>query len=127
MSATASYTTSRIYLPGKKSLLNPSWKTASGYPFLLTTMPIVLPWVRNTFGKGTAYANMIGLIVGTGMAAGIIINDKLYNGRNCGAGEFGMIPYLDHFIEYYAAGQFFQNVHQTDGLQVYQRATERRS
>jgi glucokinase len=76
------------------------------------------------FGKGTAYANMIGLIVGTGMAAGIIIDHKLYNGRNCGAGEFGMIPYLDHFIEYYAAGQFFKNVHQTDGLQAYQRATE---
>ncbi len=76
------------------------------------------------FGKGRSYTNMIGLIVGTGMAAGIIIDNKLYNGRNCGAGEFGMIPYLDQFIEYYAAGQFFQNVHHTDGLEAYQRAQE---
>lgn len=74
------------------------------------------------FGKGQAYENMIGLIVGTGMAAGIIIEGKLYNGRNCGAGEFGTIPYLDHNIEYYAAGQFFQNVYQIDGAAVYEKA-----
>ena len=74
------------------------------------------------FGKGQPYTNMIGLIVGTGMAAGIIIDHQLYNGRNCGAGEFGMIPYKDQFIEYYAAGQFFQNVYQIDGQVVYEKA-----
>jgi glucokinase len=74
------------------------------------------------FGKGQSYANMIGLIVGTGMAAGIIIDHQLYNGRNCGAGEFGMIPYKDQIIEYYAAGQFFQNVYQMDGQVVHENA-----
>lgn len=70
------------------------------------------------FGKGQGASNMIGLIIGTGMAAGIIIDGKLYNGRHAGAGEFGMIPYLDQYLEYYASGQFFSNVHQTTGLNV---------
>lgn len=74
------------------------------------------------FGKGRAYRNMIGLIVGTGMAGGIIIDNKLYNGRNCGAGEFGMMPYLDHHFEYYCSGQFFANVYETNGKELFDRA-----
>jgi glucokinase len=74
------------------------------------------------FGKGVGYRSMIGLIVGTGFAGGIIIDGKLYPGANCGAGEFGMIPYLDSIHEHYCAGQFFtRNVSQT-GAEVFQRA-----
>ncbi len=67
------------------------------------------------FGKGIGRKDMMGLIIGTGLAAGIIIDSKLYNGHNCGAGEFGMLPYLDHNYEVYATGQFFSRVHQTTG------------
>jgi len=74
------------------------------------------------FGKGKAVESMIGLAIGTGMGAGIIINHKLYAGPNCGAGEFGMVDYLDKVYEYYCSGQFFQNVHQVDGEVVYQGA-----
>lgn len=74
------------------------------------------------FGKGIEGGSMVGLTVGTGLGAGIIIKGKLYSGKHCGAGEFGMIDYLDRFIEYYASGQFFQNVYQTDGEVVFQRA-----
>ena len=38
------------------------------------------------FGKGLGRKNLMGLILGTGLAAGIIIDNKLYNGHNCGAG-----------------------------------------
>ncbi len=61
------------------------------------------------FGQGKKFSDFIGLIIGTGIAAGIVIDNKLYNGHNCGAGEFGMIPYLQHNYEYYSSGQFFQN------------------
>lgn len=74
------------------------------------------------FGKGQGTTNMIGLAVGTGIGAGLIINNRLYAGANCGAGEFGMVPYLDHCFEYYACGQFFTNVYQTDGQLVFERA-----
>jgi len=76
------------------------------------------------FGKGKGSDSMIGLTIGTGLGSGIIINKKLYAGRNGGAGEFGMIDYLDKYVEYYASGQFFQNFYQTDGETVFKKATE---
>jgi glucokinase len=74
------------------------------------------------FGKGAGNENMIGLTIGTGLGAGVIINRRLYAGPNCGAGEFGMVDYLDHCYEYYASGQFFQNVYKTDGQEVFEKA-----
>jgi glucokinase len=66
--------------------------------------------------------DLVGLTLGTGLGAGIISNGHLISGKSGGAGEFGMMPYLDHFIEYYACGQFFENVHQVKGDDVYARA-----
>lgn len=60
------------------------------------------------FGLGKTSGNFVGLITGTGLGAGIISNGKLHSGVDCGAGEFGMIPYLDSIVEHYASGQFFQ-------------------
>ena len=74
------------------------------------------------FGKGKAKESMIGLTIGTGLGAGIIINNKLHTGKNYGAGEFGMVDYLNHNYEYYASGQFFKNVHGTDGKEIFERA-----
>jgi len=74
------------------------------------------------FGKGKGVDSMIGLTIGTGLGAGIIINQRLFAGPNCGAGEFGMVDYLDHCYEYYCSGQYFQNVYQTDGEIVFQKA-----
>ena len=74
------------------------------------------------FGKGIGSKNMVGLAIGTGLGAGIIINKKLFTGPNCGAGEIGMVDYLDHCYEYYASGQFFENVYNTNGQEVFERA-----
>ncbi|MGB8705927.1 MAG: ROK family protein [Gillisia sp.] len=76
------------------------------------------------FGKGKKFHSMIGLTIGTGLGAGIIINNKLYSGVNCGAGEFGNVEYLDQYLEYYASGQFFKNCYQTEGELVYKKALE---
>jgi glucokinase len=74
------------------------------------------------FGKGKGVDSMIGLTLGTGLGAGVIINNKLYAGFNCGAGEFGLFNYLDNILEYYCSGSFFQNVYQLDGVQVFEDA-----
>jgi glucokinase len=74
------------------------------------------------FGKGVGYQSVIGLIVGTGFAGGIIVDGKLYPGRNCGAGEFGMIPYLDSIYEHYCSGQFFPRRAGQTGAEVFRRA-----
>lgn len=70
------------------------------------------------FGKAKNYNDIIGLIIGTGLGAGVIINNKLYTGRNSGAGEFGMIPFKDNYVEYYCSGQFFKNVYGLTGEEL---------
>jgi glucokinase len=74
------------------------------------------------FGKAKPYDHAVGLIVGTGLGAGVIANGRLYSGRNCGAGEFGMLPYLDRNFEAYASGQFFARVHGVSGRELAGRA-----
>ncbi len=75
------------------------------------------------FGKGKGYKNIVGLITGTGLGAGLIINYHLYSGNNCGAGEFGMIPFKDKNYEYYCCGQFFQNEFGLSGEELFSRAS----
>src|ERR1700759_285801 len=74
------------------------------------------------FGKGKGVADMVGLTIGTGLGAGIIVNNHLYAGKNCGAGEFGMVDYLDQNYEYYASGSFFNNVYGLNGEEVFKKA-----
>ncbi|MBK8946214.1 MAG: ROK family protein [Ignavibacteriae bacterium] len=70
------------------------------------------------FGKGKIYKDIIGLAMGTGLGGGIIIDGKLYAGKNCGAGEFGLMKYLDKNYEYYCSGQFFQFKYGMKGEEV---------
>jgi glucokinase len=74
------------------------------------------------FGKGRGFDNMIGLTIGTGVGAGIVVNNQLYAGANCGAGEFGMVDYLDQNYEFYCSGSFFQNVYGLNGEDVFKDA-----
>jgi glucokinase len=74
------------------------------------------------FGKARPYDDAVGLILGTGLGAGVIANGRLYSGANCGAGEFGMLPYRDADFEAYCSGQFFERVHKTSGRELHGRA-----
>lgn len=59
------------------------------------------------FGKAKKCSNMVGVILGEGFGCGIIVNNRLYSGTNCGAGELGYIPYRDHNYEYYCTSNYF--------------------
>jgi glucokinase len=76
------------------------------------------------FGQGVGYRSVIGLIVGTGFAGGIIVDGRLYPGANCGAGEFGMMPYLDSIYEHYCAGQFFTRQVGQSGAELFRQAAD---
>jgi glucokinase len=109
----------------------PSWKQVPlqtiledryGLPVLINNDANCFALGEKHFGKGVGHSSLIGCIVGTGFAGGIVIDGKLYPGSNCGAGEFGMIPYLDGILEHYCSGQFFpRRVGQT-GEEVFRRA-----
>jgi glucokinase len=60
------------------------------------------------FGQARNYENVVGLILGTGVGGGIIFKGHLYSGTNCGAGEFGSVPYRDHDFEHYCSESYFE-------------------
>jgi glucokinase len=74
------------------------------------------------FGKGRGYRDIVGIVIGTGLGSGIIIDRRLYNGSNCGAGEIGTIPYKGQSVEYYSSGQFFTRECGVNGEVVFERA-----
>lgn len=77
---------------------------------------------ERVYGEGIQFENFVGLITGTGMGGGIIKDGRLMQDMNCGSGEFGMMPYLDHDYEYYCSGQFFTNTYGVSGEEMAQRA-----
>jgi glucokinase len=76
---------------------------------------------ENFFGKGIDSANFVGVTIGTGLGSGIIIEKKLYQGVNTGAGEIGNITYKDGIIEQYCASEFFTS-RGLDGEELYLKA-----
>jgi glucokinase len=74
------------------------------------------------FGSGRQHESVVGLTIGTGLGTGIILNSKLVTGKYGGAGEFGMIKYLDKNIEYYVSGRFFEQVYHIKGDILYNNA-----
>jgi glucokinase len=74
------------------------------------------------FGKGRGYSNLVGVTLGTGIGTGVVIDGRLYCGRNCGAGEFGMVTFREHHLEYYCSGQYFTNVYGVRGELIAEKA-----
>ena len=74
------------------------------------------------FGKGRGYRNLVGIVIGTGLGAGVVINGRLYSGVNCGAGEIGNIPYRGSTLESWCSGTFLRQASGMDGEEVYDRA-----
>ncbi|WP_242923242.1 ROK family protein [Pontibacter liquoris] len=76
------------------------------------------------YGQAKDFKNVVGITLGTGLGAGIIIDNNLYTGTLSSAGEFGCIPYLDKNIEAYCSGSFFTSKYGLDGNTVKQRAEQ---
>lgn len=76
------------------------------------------------YGFGRGHKNLVGLIVGTGLGCGVIINGKLYSGTNGGAGEIGHAPYQAEEFEFYCSGRFFQREFGLDAAEIQKRAEE---
>ena len=74
------------------------------------------------FGQGRGFKHMVGMVVGTGLGAGVVLNRHLCSGANCGAGEIGTIPYREQTFEYYASGQVFAREYGQGGALIHARA-----
>ncbi len=77
------------------------------------------------FGKTSGYENSVGLILGAGVGAGIIFKGHLYSGTNCGAGEFGDIPYRNENYEFYLNDAYFEYKYGLSAYTLLKRANKK--
>ncbi len=109
----------------------PSWKEVHlkdilekefGVPVFINNDSNCFTMGEKYFGAGRNYKNLVGITIGTGIGAGVILDNHLYSGTNCGAGEIGYLPYLDHDLEFYCSSNFFVEFHQTTGYDAFMKA-----
>lgn len=74
------------------------------------------------FGLAKNYDDVVGITIGTGLGVGIVINGRLYSGRNAGAGEFCSIPYREHDYEYYVSAKYFEEKYGIENNVLFNRA-----
>ncbi len=77
------------------------------------------------FGVAKDFDNIAGLTIGTGMGVGIIIEGRLYSGKNAGAGEFCSIPYRDFDYEYYCSTKYFEEKYGIKNDVLFNRAQKK--
>ena len=109
----------------------PSWKIVPLKDILESRykVPVYVNNDANCFALGEKYygkakdcKSLVGLTIGTGMGSGLIFNGKLYEGKNCCAGEFGNIPYLNSNFERYCSGQFFSEEKSISAIDAFNQA-----
>jgi glucokinase len=77
---------------------------------------------EHVFGSGRGLRNLVGLTLGTGLGAGVIIDGRLCCGSSCGVGEIGRIPYKSSTVEAHCSGQLFREQYGEAGEVMYERA-----
>ncbi len=76
------------------------------------------------YGEGRAFRHFVGVTLGTGLGAGVIINGQLYHGFNGGAGEVGSLPYRDSDFEHYCSSHYFVEQCGMDARSLAQEAAQ---
>lgn len=74
------------------------------------------------YGAARGSRNVVGMTLGTGVGAGLVIDSRLYGGLCNGAGEIGCLPYLDSDYEHYCSSQFFSRRYSTTAAELAERA-----
>jgi len=119
----------------------PGWKTVNLRAILKKKFkkPIVIDNDANCFvlaehkyGLAKGKKNVIGFVIGTGLGAGIIIDNKIYRGTNNSAGEIGLIPYKGINLEEFSGSLALKRLSQMmgkriSGLKLYELARHRNS
>ncbi len=70
------------------------------------------------YGAGKGCDNMVGITLGTGVGAGVIVNGRLYSGYCAGAGEIGSLPFRSSDYEHYCSSLFLNDVYNTNGAEL---------
>lgn len=77
---------------------------------------------ESRYGAAAGRRNVVGITLGTGVGAGLILDGRLYSGQLCGAGEIGSLPFRDSDYEHYCSSLWFADAHRTTGAELAARA-----
>lgn len=79
---------------------------------------------ESLYGAAAGKRNVVGITLGTGIGAGLILNGQLYGGVLSGAGEIGSLPYLTSDYEHFCSSMFFRDIYGTTAGDMARRADE---
>src|SRR5690606_35650190 len=77
-------------------------------------------------GKAKGLQNVVGVTLGTGVGSGLILDGKIYRGSHGGAGEVGYLNCRNRDFEVDGGSFFFDEVHGSNALGVYNEADDRK-
>lgn len=78
-----------VHLDWRDMHLGPRLRARTGLPVYVANDSQAAALAEWTFGRHTTARSMVAVRVGTGIGAGIVIDDRLYQGDGAGAGEIG--------------------------------------
>lgn len=106
----------------KEVHIGPELEEIFGVPVVVNNDANAFAVGEHHFGAGRGSRHLVGMTLGTGLGTGVIVDGRLYNGANCGAGELGRMPHKGLTLEAWCAGPFFLREYGVAGQEIYRRA-----
>ena len=111
----------------------PSWKAVPlkaelerrfGIPAVVDNDANAFALGEMVFGAGRGRRHLVGITLGTGLGAGVVMDGRLLHGANCGVGELGKTARKGMRLEDWCAGPYFQREWGVGADEVHRRARQ---
>lgn len=76
------------------------------------------------FGAGKDHQHLVGITLGTGLGAGVIIDGRILHGANCGVGELGKTTHKEMRLEDWCASAYFPREWNASAGELHRRARD---
>lgn len=76
------------------------------------------------FGAGKDHQHLVGITLGTGLGAGVIVDGRLLHGANCGVGELGKTAHKEMRLEDWCASTYFTREWNASAGEIHRRARD---
>lgn len=111
----------------------PSWKAVPlraeleqrfGIPVAIDNDANVFALGEFVFGAGKDHQHLVGITLGTGLGAGVIVDGRLLHGANCGVGELGKTARKGMRLEDWCASTYFPREWNASAGELHRRARD---
>ena len=111
----------------------PSWKAVPlkaeleqhfGIPAVIDNDANAFALGELVFGAGRGHRHLVGITLGTGLGAGVVMDGRLLHGANCGVGELGKTARKGIRLEGWCAGNYFRREWGAGADEIHLRARQ---